>query len=257
MDYGDIAQTFAAFVILAVVALGVMTLNGVQVRRDYLGAAVRSVVQLTLVALIVAWVFVHPAGVGGYLLVMLVAAALTSARRVHLSWREAWLCALPIAVGAALAVGPVLITGALPVEARTVLPFTAQIIGGSMTAVSLAGGRFRDDVLTEWEVVEGYLALGATARQAVSAVGRRAVERSLIPSLDQMRSAGLVVLPGAFVGMLLGGATPVEAAQVQLLVLFALMAAATTAATTVVWLLAPRYGSRRPGSPVVGSAQSG
>ena len=247
MDYGDIAQTAGAFVLLAAVALGVMSLNGVHVRRDFLGAAVRSIAQLTLVAFIVAWVFANPAGVVVYLVVMLAAAAFTSARRVRLAWREAWLCAVPIALGAALAVGPVLITGALPVEARTVLPFTAQIIGGSMTAVSLAGSRFRDDTLAEWEVVEGYLALGATPQQAVTSLGRRSVERSLIPSLDQMRSAGLVVLPGAFVGMLLGGATPAEAAQVQLLVLFALIAAATTAATTVVWLLAPRFGSRRPG----------
>lgn len=252
MDYGDLAQTAAAFVLLAAVSLGVMSLSRLHVRRDYAGAAVRSVVQLTLVAIIVAWVFAHPAGVAGYLLVMLVAAALTSARRVRLAWRQAWLCAVPIAIGAAVAVGPVLITGALPVEARTVLPFTAQIIGGSMTAVSLAGGRFRDDTHASWEIVEGYLALGASPRQAVTGVGRRAVERSLIPALDQMRSAGLVVLPGAFVGMLLGGATPAEAAQVQLLVLFALSAAATTSATMVVWLLAPRFGGLRPGNVAAG-----
>ena len=36
-----------------------------------------------------------------------------------------------------------------------------------MTAVSLAGGRLRDDVRTEWDQVEGWLSLGATPRQAV------------------------------------------------------------------------------------------
>jgi putative ABC transport system permease protein len=57
-------------------------------------------------------------------------------------------------------------------------------------------------------------------------------QRSLTPGFDQTRSAGLVVLPGAFVGMLLGGATLAEAAQIQLLVLTALAVAAVVAAAT-------------------------
>jgi UDP-glucose/iron transport system permease protein len=43
-----------------------------------------------------------------------------------------------------------------------------------------------------------------------------------------------VTLPGAFVGMLLGGASPIEAGAVQLFVLVALLAVQASAAVLVV-----------------------
>ena len=46
---------------------------------------------------------------------------------------------------------------------------------------------------------------------------------AVLPNLDQTKSTGLVTLPGAFVGALFGGASPVEAAQFQLVVLAAIM----------------------------------
>jgi hypothetical protein len=45
--------------------------------------------------------------------------------------------------------------------------------------------------------------------------------------LDQTRTVGLVTLPGAFVGVLLGGGTPIQAGAAQVLVLVGLLAAET------------------------------
>jgi putative ABC transport system permease protein len=115
-----------------------------------------------------------------------------------------------------------------------------------MTATTLAGQRFVDDVAGGWGEVEGWLALGATARQAASAPGRRAASRALVPALDQTRNVGLVVLPGAYVGLLLGGATPLEAGRIQLLVLIGLLCAETVAAVIVTRILAARLGRVRP-----------
>lgn len=49
----------------------------------------------------------------------------------------------------------------------------------------------------------------------------------LIPSIDQTKNTGLVTLPGAFVGALMGGASPIEAAHFQLVVLISVMFAQT------------------------------
>jgi putative ABC transport system permease protein len=67
-----------------------------------------------------------------------------------------------------------------------------------------------------------------------------------VPAIDQTRNVGLVVLPGAYVGLLLGGASPLEAGRVQLLVLVGLLAAETVAAVVVTRLLAPWLGALRP-----------
>ncbi len=242
----DVLPAAVAVVVLLGIALLVLTFGGIRVRTDASVAVMRAAVQLTLVALVIAWVFAHPQAVAVYLAVMLAMAGLTSARRVGLGRRTFGPLIVAIAAGAAAAVAPVLVSGALDVRAAVVLPFTAQIIGGSMTAASLAGGRLRDDAREEWARVEGWLALGADARTAVAVLGRRAVARALVPALDQTRSAGIVVLPGAFVGLLLGGASPAEAVKVQLLVLAGLLAAESVSAVVTVRLLASTVGQRRP-----------
>jgi putative ABC transport system permease protein len=95
-------------------------------------------------------------------------------------------------------------------------------------------------------LLEGWLALGASSRQAVHELARRSAARALVPALDQTRNVGLVVLPGAFVGLLLGGATPLEAGRVQLLVLVGLIAAETVAAVSVTSLLSTWIALHRP-----------
>ena len=54
-----------------------------------------------------------------------------------------------------------------------------------------------------------------------------------MPALDQTRTVGLVTLPGAFVGVLLGGGSAVEAGAAQLLVLVGLLAAEAIAVGVV------------------------
>jgi putative ABC transport system permease protein len=69
-------------------------------------------------------------------------------------------------------------------------------------------------------------------------VAREDAALALLPRLDRTRTVGLVTLPGAFVGMLLGGTTPAEAAAVQLVVLVALLLVQSTAVLVVLELVA-------------------
>jgi putative ABC transport system permease protein len=66
-----------------------------------------------------------------------------------------------------------------------------------------------------------------------------------VPALDQTRTVGLVTLPGAFVGVLLGGGSAVQAGATQVLVLVALLAVEAVAVTAAVELVA--RGLLRPG----------
>jgi putative ABC transport system permease protein len=216
-------RTGIALVLLLAAALAVMTYGGLTYRREMLVAALRALVQLIAVALIIAWIFTHPEGAFVYLGIMLVVAAYTSNRRIGGDSRDRLGILVAIFLGASATVLIVAVTGAIEFSAQSLLPFSAQMIGGAMTTASLAGVRLRDDVKDQITVFEGYVALGATYRQAGREFAQRAAEKSLFPTLDQTKSAGLVTLPGAFVGMLLGGASPLLAAQIQLLVLIGLM----------------------------------
>lgn len=242
----DPARSALAVAVLLLVTVLTVTLARVAVRADAVVALARAAVQLVAVALVIAWVFDHPEGVVLYLGVMVVAATATSVRRIRCGARMAPVVGLAIVAGATCAVVPVLASGALELRSETIVPFAAQIIGGSMTAASLTGARLRDDVTRDWGQVEAWLSIGATPRQATADVGRVAAGRALIPAIDQTRSAGLVTLPGAFVGLLLGGASPAEAAEVQLLVLAGLLAAETVASVLTARLLGTWIGTTRP-----------
>lgn len=74
--------------------------------------------------------------------------------------------------------------------------------------------------------IEVWLALGATPRQAAAAVLKTAVKAAMIPSIDALKTVGLVQLPGMMTGQILAGASPLEAVKYQILVMYSLAAAA-------------------------------
>jgi putative ABC transport system permease protein len=74
-------------------------------------------------------------------------------------------------------------------------------------------------------------------REAVRPIARDAAFEALVPALDQTRTVGLVTLPGAFVGALLGGASASQAARFQIVVLVGLLCAEAITATTLAYLL--------------------
>ncbi|MDP9830247.1 ABC transporter permease [Kineosporia succinea] len=232
-----------ALVLLVAVAGGLGRWIGTGQPRAVLTATSRALVQLMVVGAVIAVVIRTPVLAPLYLLLMLGVASWTSARRIA-PGREALAPAvLAIACGAGVSALIIFACRALEFDATTAVPFVAQLVGGSMTATTVAGQRFRDDTRAHWSEVEGWLALGATYRQALAELARTAAGRALVPALDQTRNVGLVTLPGAFVGLLLGGATPLEAGRVQLLVLVGLLAAETVAALVVTRMLSGRPGA--------------
>lgn len=235
----QVIRTGIALGLLLAAALAVMHAGRLGYKREILVAALRALVQLSAVALVIAWIFLHPEGAFVYLAVMLVAAAFTSTRRIGGDRRDGAAVLLALFLGAGATIVIVTATGALEFSAQTLLPFSAQMIGGAMTAASLAGVRLRDDVQDQYGTFMGYVALGASIRQAGREFAGRATEKSLFPTIDQTKSAGLVTLPGAFVGMLLGGATPLLAAQIQLLVLVGLILVQSLTAIVVTRLISP------------------
>nr|TKW24306.1 hypothetical protein SEVIR_3G044100v2 [Setaria viridis] len=76
-------------------------------------------------------------------------------------------------------------------------------------------------------MVEAALALGATPRQATLQQVRRSLGIALSPVIDAIKTVGLITLPGTMTGLILGGASPLEAIQLQIVVTNMLMAANT------------------------------
>ncbi|MEU8268365.1 ABC transporter permease [Sphaerisporangium sp. NPDC049002] len=205
--------------------------------RAIVTASARGALQLGAVSAVIAWVIASSAAVAGFLLVMYGVAALTAGRRVTGN-RTGWWAGLPIASGTVPVLALLVAGGVISTAGIVIIPITGILLGGCLTATTLAGRRALDELAQRRGEVEAALALGFGARAAALEICRPASAQALVPALDQTRTVGLVTLPGAFVGMLLGGASPIQAGIVQLVVLVALLAAEVVATLVTIELAA-------------------
>lgn len=212
--------------------------------REILVAGLRAAVQLAVVSVVIEWAVRSVPGLLAFLVVMFAVAVRTAGRRItsNHTW---WMAGAPIAAGVVPVVAALLLTGLVPLKGIALIPITGILIGGALTVTVLAGRRALDELAQRHGEVEAAMALGFLDRDARMEIARPAASDALLPGLDQTRTVGLVTLPGAFVGMLMGGASPVMAGAVQLFVLIALMAVQSIAVAVTLELIA-RHRLHRP-----------
>ena len=238
-DIPNLLPTLVGVLVLAAIATAVLSGYGVPHRWTPLLAILRGTLQLAIISVILAGVISSVFWVGVALAVMFSIAALTATRRIGWSWSHAVLVGSAMALGITVTLSVVFFTGAIEFTARYALAIGGIVIGNAMSIATLAGRNVTDAVIDHWDDVEGWLALGATSRQSTIDLARRAVYNALIPSIDQTKTTGLVTLPGAFVGAIFGGVSPLEAGRFQVVVLASIMAAGAITAVIVTSALAP------------------
>ncbi|ROQ69279.1 putative ABC transport system permease protein [Streptomyces sp. 840.1] len=223
--------------LLLAAAAGIAASASLGRSRQIVLAGLRAAVQLAAVSSLIGWVVHAFAPTFAFIALMFGVAVWTAGRRVtgNRTW---WWVAVPIGAGVVPVVAVLLLTGLVPVRGIALIPVTGILIGGALTATVLGGRRALDELATRHGEVEAAMALGFPDRDARLEIAGPAASDALLPGLDQTRTVGLVTLPGAFVGMLLGGASPVQAGAVQLFVLVALMAVQAAAVATVLELVA-------------------
>lgn len=229
----------ALLVALAAAAALVVRVSGMGRGRSVLAAAMRAVVQLAVVSAVIGFVLRSLGWTIAFLVLMVLIAAGTSARRItgRLAPRS-WWTVLPIVVGVVPTLVGIILSTVVPPTPIAVLPIAGILIGGAMTATTLAGRRLTEELTDQRGAYEAALSIGLTRREGVGLVARPAAALALLPGQDQTRTVGLVTLPGAFVGVLLAGAPPLQAGAAQVLVLVALLLVQSTAVAVTVELVA-------------------
>jgi putative ABC transport system permease protein len=228
-----------AVVLAALVALGavVLWLGELGKARAVVTAALRAVAQLAAVSFVITAILKSGWLTALFVLLMYAVAAVTSARRVGVP-RQVPPVAAAIAAGVLPVLALVLATGVVPWTPIAVVPIAGIVIGGTMSATSQAARRALDELKIRHGEYEAALALGFMPRAAALEICRASAGQALIPALDQTRTVGLVTLPGAYVGVLLGGASPLQAGITQVLVLIGLLAAEAVAVLVAVQFVA-------------------
>lgn len=244
----------------ALVLVAIATFASFWRRAEFEGdiavAVVRSFIQLTAVGYVIQAIFDSDSLALVVLLLafMVVFGAFTARGRAKGVPGALPALLLALATAAALTLGLVLALGIFDPKARYLVPVGGMVIGNAMTAAAVALNRLADEVKDSATLIEATLALGATARQASGGLVSRALRSGLIPLVDQTKTTGMVFFPGAMVGALLGGASPVNAVRLQLILLWTLMGAAAISALIATSLaqrnfFTPAHQLREPPEP--------
>lgn len=230
MTVDELLPFLLGVVVLVTAAVVILRLAEVGLGWLPIVAIVRAIVQLALIALILQGALNAWWSVAAFIALMLTTASLTSLRRARDLPRGPVGAVVGVVVGALVTLTLVLALGLVDREFERVIAIAGIVIGNSMTIATLSMRRFAANLRTGVGEVEAWLSLGARPRRSVQRLRQDSIREALLPGLDQTKNTGLVTLPGAFVGALFGGASPLEAAEFQIVVLAALVLAGTVTA---------------------------
>jgi putative ABC transport system permease protein len=195
-------------------------------------AAARTTVQLLLVGHVLRLLFahVHPLYMICISLVMLTAAGREVVTRQHRRIRgfHGWLIgtgAMFISSFTVAFLALYVIIGNVPwYTPQYAIPLLGMLLGNTMSGVALGMDRMTETLWQQRQIIEQRLLLGQSASQAVQEIRRQAIRAGMMPILNSMATAGLVSLPGMMTGQILGGSSPLDAVNYQILIMFLICA---------------------------------
>nr|TKR99595.1 hypothetical protein D5086_0000190250 [Populus alba] len=174
-------------------------------------------------------------------LFMVSVAGYTAGQRAKQVPRGKFVAGASILVGTAVTLLLLVLLNVFPFTPRYIIPVAGMMVGNAMTVTGVTMKRLRDDIKVQMNLVETALALGATPRQATLQQVKRALIIALSPVLDNAKTVGLISLPGAMTGLIMGGASPLEAIQLQIVVMNMLIGASTVSSIMSTYLCWPAF----------------
>jgi putative ABC transport system permease protein len=149
---------------------------------------------------------------------MIVISGYTSAKRAT-NMPQAGLVTTPsILTGSTIVLIVLAISRAMPMQPQFIVPLAGMAFGNSMAICSISLERLLREVKLNKIAIETALSLGATSQQAIENYSRFSVKASLIPTIDRLKTLGIIFIPGAMSGLLIAGTDPLVAAEYQIIV---------------------------------------
>jgi putative ABC transport system permease protein len=228
---------------LVLLCAGISFLLRLDLQRQILWAALRTVVQLLLVGQLLRVVFTHASPALTLLIISIMMAL--AIREVAVRPKEklvrygnGLISAVAVASATLICVFFITNTAIQPTpwyDPRYVVALVGIVLGSALNAASLSLDAMLTSVRRERLGIEARLSLGAPVRQAFSGLLRESVRRGIVPSVNQMAAAGVITLPGIMTGQILAGMDPMGAAKYQILLMFLLCGASSMAAMTAAY----------------------
>ncbi len=216
--YGFVQAAISSALALAVVLAA--RYRRIHLERELAIALVRGLLQIIAVGSVLILLLHGPGWISIFLLAaMIVAAAATSARRTKTLPGSFAVSTYAIGIGSGSVIALMTWAGVIEGSITSVVPVGSMLIANAMNTNAIALERFRSEVVSHIGEIESALALGASPEVSVSGMVRNSFQASLIPAIDNLRSLGIVWIPGLMAGMVLSGSPPLYAAIYQFVVI--------------------------------------
>jgi putative ABC transport system permease protein len=219
----EIFSGLSQALIAALLAMGVTLLartRAIHMEREVLVALLRGFLQIVVVGSVLVLVLQGPGLVSVLILLAMMLAAATIASKRAKGIAGAFQVSLyGISLGSGVVIVLMTLLGVIESEMTSLIPIGSMLIANAMNASAQALDRFKAELQAHTGEIEAGLALGADPKLVVTPYVRAAVQASMIPRVDTLRSLGIVWIPGVMAGMVLAGSDPVYAAIYQFVVI--------------------------------------
>ncbi|KAG8720119.1 hypothetical protein FRC08_001144 [Ceratobasidium sp. 394] len=232
LTWTNVGIGFAFVAVDAVVSYSL----GLGVGTSLVSAAIRCIVQLSIMGLVLQSVFetTTPWAVAGISCLLLV---LGSFETVANKAKYRFSGMLPSTfVAMAISTIPVSIIGTRFAMSETdfwaaekYIPVLGMLCGSTISGIVVATTSVLKELHENRDKIETYLAFGASRYEACKPIATSALRLALTPTINQMSVIGLISIPGMMTGALLGGASVDQAAKLQMVIMFMINASTTLA----------------------------
>lgn len=209
--------------LLLVIPIIISYKEGLHIIKDLIVATLRAVVQLIILGFLLHYIFKIN---DKWLLILCVLVIIINAswntisRASPVMHHVFWISFLAIFIGTALPLAGTIATGAIQFTANEVIPIGGMLANNGLIAINLAYQNLDRAFVQDGTNIESKLSLAATPKLASKGAIRESISLAIVPTIDSVKTYGLVSIPGMMTGLIIGGVPPLQAIKFQLLVVF-------------------------------------
>jgi len=236
----DMIENLIYSFIFVIVALVLAFKEKLGIEKEILFVSILALIQLFILGYILIYIFTFGMAFAYLLmLIMIFVASYIVNKEIRLPDKKMLFSHLFLTYLATAIVSLLILifSNIVPYEPRYVLPLMGMVIGNSMNTVHLTLNKIIDIVKSNRDELWGYLSLGATEFQALKPFIKNAINSAIIPQMNRTKSVGIIFIPGAMTGMILSGADPIYAAEIQIVIMWMILSGAVISGLLICYLM--------------------
>lgn len=248
-DVAGSLSLFDVFVasLMMLITLGISKGLKLSLGKTLIIASVRTVIQLSLIGLILAWVFAGSSAwqVLSILTIMTLIASFAAKNRIKRPYQGLLfdtIISLSVATTVVTALAIIAVLKITPWHTpQFIIPILGLILGNSLTAISLTSNELINAIYDKRSQITALLALSATPFESTHALIKTSIINGMTPTINSMMIVGLVSLPGMMTGQILAGIEPTGAVRYQIVTMFFICTGSMLSCTLSALLIIRRF----------------